>query len=201
VTFEGVLGIAGTRGSPDDSALWYTVWDALPMDEFLSRRSTPPLRERRRALARMKFDGRVVRLAPGRMVETEAEMKAAFAAAREDGYEGLVVKDPAAPYPFGRSPTWVKVKDLVTMDGRLIGLEEGRGRNAGRLGALLVEVEGVVTRVGNGLDDAVRDEMWRARERLDGAWVEFTAQERTRRGAYRFPVFRRFREDKEAAHV
>jgi DNA ligase-1 len=200
-TFEGVLGIAGTRGSPDDSGLWCTVWDALPMNEFLACRSTAPLRERRRALAGMKLDGHLIRLASGRMVANEAEMKAAFAAAREDGYEGLVVKAPAAPYPFGRSPAWVKVKDLITVDGRLVGLEEGRGRHAGRLGALLVDVGGVVTKVGNGLDDVLRDKVWRERVAYAGAWVEFTAQERTRRGAYRFPVFHRFREEKEAAHV
>lgn len=50
------------------------------------------------------------------------------------GYEGVVVKDPAAPYEAGRrGGAWVKVKPVRTVDLVVLGVEWGSGRRTGKL--------------------------------------------------------------------
>ncbi|MDO9498086.1 MAG: RNA ligase family protein [Nocardioides sp.] len=50
------------------------------------------------------------------------------------GHEGVVVKDPAAPYDAGRrGSSWVKVKPVHTLDLVVLAVEWGSGRRRGRL--------------------------------------------------------------------
>ena len=74
------------------------------------------------------------------------------------GGEGLMVRDPQAPYRPGRSPALLKVKAWLDAEARVVAHSPGTGRNAGRLGALLVErPDGVRFRLGSGFSDAQRD--------------------------------------------
>ncbi len=50
------------------------------------------------------------------------------------GHEGVVLKDPAAPYQAGaRGAAWVKVKPVHTLDLVVLGIEHGSGRRRGWL--------------------------------------------------------------------
>jgi len=79
--------------------------------------------------------------------------------------------------------------------------EEGTGRNAGRLGAIICEGtdndRDIRVNVGSGLSDENRDEYWTARDDLVGRVVEVAADAVTKNqdGTYslRFPRFVRFR--------
>lgn len=57
-----------------------------------------------------------------------------FAAAVGRGQEGVIVKDPAAPYEAGRRGAgWVKVKPRHTLDLVVLAVERGSGRRRGLL--------------------------------------------------------------------
>jgi DNA ligase-1 len=98
-----------------------------------------PYRERRALLEAVPWGasgggaaGGAARLAPMRLVETPAEVDAAFDAARGAGNEGLIAKDPGAPYtPGRRGKAWVKLKKATeTLDVVITGAERGSGRRA-----------------------------------------------------------------------
>ncbi|SCF07586.1 ATP-dependent DNA ligase [Micromonospora mirobrigensis] len=74
----------------------------------------------------------------GRVEVDDAERAgAAFAAAVDAGQEGVVVKDPAAPYDAGRrGAAWVKVKPRHTLDLVVLAVEWGSGRRKGWLSNL-----------------------------------------------------------------
>jgi DNA ligase-1 len=117
------------------------------------------------------------------------------------GYEGIMIKDPQAPYECKRTTAWLKQKPYIEVSLTVTGTEEGTGRNAGKLGALIVEGEDdgklIRTNVGSGLTDADRDEFWSHRDRLRGLVVEVRADAVTQNqdGTYslRFPRFKGFR--------
>jgi DNA ligase-1 len=73
------------------------------------------------------------------------------------GGEGLIVRDPEAYYQAGRRPQILKVKNFSDAEATVIAHLPGKGRNGGRLGALLVKnPEGVEFRIGSGLSDRDR---------------------------------------------
>jgi DNA ligase-1 len=86
----------------------------------------------------------------------------------------------------------------------VIDLEEGTGRNVGRLGALVCsgvdDGKTITVNVGSGFSDADRDNLWRDRNLVTGRTVEILCDVITqnRDGTYslRFPRFVRFRDDK-----
>jgi DNA ligase 1 len=117
------------------------------------------------------------------------------------GFEGIMIKDLAAPYECKRTTFWMKWKPVITVDLNIVGFEQGTGRNADRLGAIICEGtdndRNIRVNVGSGLSDADRDEYWSARDDLLGRVVEVAADAVTQNqdGTYslRFPRFVRFR--------
>lgn len=75
-----------------------------------------------------------------------------------EGGEGLMLHRGDAPYLTGRSDTLVKMKPEQDAEARVVGHVAGKGRHAGRLGALLLETEdGLRFKLGSGLSDALRE--------------------------------------------
>lgn len=117
------------------------------------------------------------------------------------GYEGIMIKDVNAPYECKRSVSWLKLKPFIEVSLEVVELEEGTGRNVGRLGALVCEGvdDGKTIRVnvGSGFTDSDRDEFWNYRQECIGNIVEVRADAITQNqdGTYslRFPRFLRFR--------
>ena len=70
-------------------------------------------------------------------VDDPDQAEALFAEALRAGHEGIVVKDPAAPYAAGRrGGAWRKVKPSDTFDLVVLGVEWGSGRRKGWLSNL-----------------------------------------------------------------
>ena len=117
------------------------------------------------------------------------------------GYEGIMIKDPSAIYECKRSVAWLKLKPFIEVSLGVVDIEEGTGRNEGRLGALVCEGvdDGKTIRVnvGSGFTDGDRTGFWSARDQLVGQIVEVRADAVTQNqdGSYslRFPRFLRFR--------
>jgi DNA ligase-1 len=117
------------------------------------------------------------------------------------GYEGIMIKDPEAPYECKRSVAWLKLKPFIEVSLEVTDVEEGTGRNVGRLGAIVcqgVDNEKTIrVNVGSGFSDSDRDNYWGSRDSLLGQIVEVRADAVTQNqdGTYslRFPRFLRFR--------
>jgi DNA ligase-1 len=119
----------------------------------------------------------------------------------EAGYEGIMIKDPNGKWEGKRSTAWLKSKPWLEVSLAVVAVEEGTGRNVGRLGALVCEGvddgQSITVNVGSGLTDAQRREFWEDTEALIGQVVEVRADAVTQNqdGTYslRFPRFMRFR--------
>jgi DNA ligase-1 len=117
------------------------------------------------------------------------------------GYEGIMIKDPDAPYECKRSVAWLKLKPFIEVSLAVVAVEEGTGRNVGKLGALVCEGEDdgkqIRVNVGSGFTDSDRDSFWGSRSSLIGNIVEVRADAVTQNqdGTYslRFPRFKGFR--------
>lgn len=120
------------------------------------------------------------------------------------GFEGIMIKDVDAPYECKRNTFWMKWKPTITVDLEVVGVEEGTGRNVGRLGALVCsgvdDGKEINVNVGSGFSDDDRDNLYRDRNMVIGRTVEILCDVITQNqdGTYslRFPRFVRFRDDK-----
>lgn len=107
------------------------------------------------------------------------------------GGEGLIVRSPSAVYTAGRSMEILKVKSYQDAEATVIGYLPGKGRNVGRLGALLVELDdGTQFKIGTGFSDKVRQH-----PPAVGAVITFKFYGKYRSGLPRFPSFLRQRKD------
>jgi DNA ligase-1 len=121
-----------------------------------------------------------------------------------EGFEGIMIKELNAPYECKRNTSWMKWKPTITVDLTVVNIEEGTGRNKGRLGALVCEGvdDGKTIRVnvGSGYNDSDRDDYWANSKLVIGRTAEVLADAITQNqdGSYslRFPRFVRFRDDK-----
>jgi DNA ligase 1 len=102
----------------------------LDGDDVLDR----PLRERLDLLAAtVDAELRIDRLVTSQSHEVEAFLERTLAA----GHEGIMVKDPEAPYEAGRrGSAWRKVKPVHTLDLVVLAVEWGSGRRRGWLSNL-----------------------------------------------------------------
>jgi DNA ligase-1 len=131
----------------------------------------------------------------------QSKYKEINALAIEGGYEGIMIKDPSAPYECKRSHAWLKLKPFIEVSLEVQGVEEGTGRNEGRLGALICSGDDggrfIQVNCGSGFTDNDRIDYWTNRNSLLGAVVEVRADAITQNqdGTYslRFPRFLRFR--------
>jgi len=186
------------RGTAE--SLVFNVFDVMERSEWKSKQ-TRPLWQRKEDLQLIQDVS--INIQVVRWVELEeGEVTAARLLRARDiymkhGFEGAMLKDMNAPYEFKRSTSMLKVKKMETVDGKIVGFEEGKGKCKGALGALRVKVDGVVTSVGGGYSDAQREDFWKHRNQLVGRTMEVQYQNFTKDGALRFPVFVKFRPDKE----
>ena len=122
-------------------------------------------------------------------------------AAVDGGYEGVMIKDTDAPYECKRTHSWLKAKPFIEVTLEVVDVEEGTGRNEGRLGAIVCngvdDGKTISVNVGSGFTDVHRDDYWNNRDALIGNLVEVRADAITQNqdGTYslRFPRFKTFR--------
>lgn len=128
-------------------------------------------------------------------VEQIREKQAQFEAL---GFEGAMA-NPDIPYYMGRkSNALLKFKSMMTQDCVITDFVEGKGRLEGTLGKVIVLQEnGNTGEVGSGFSDEERDYIWKNKELVKGRAIEVKFQELTKDGYFRFPIFLRYRTDKD----
>jgi len=133
--------------------------------------------------------------------EGQLRYKEINAQAVAGGYEGIMIKDPEAGYECKRSVAWLKLKPFIEVSLEVKDVEEGTGKNIGRLGALVCEGiddgKSIRVNVGSGFTDDNRIDYWCSRDLIPGNIVEVRADAVTQNqdGTYslRFPRFKGFR--------
>jgi DNA ligase len=107
------------------------------------------------------------------------------------GGEGLMLRQPGSAYEQGRSATLLKVKPYDDAEATVIAHEVGKGKYAGKLGALRVRTDdGREFSIGSGLTDAERESPPPV-----GTVITYRFQGLTAKGLPRFPSFLRIRRD------
>jgi len=187
------------------------LFDILPLSEFQNGKSVLGQRRRSNLLRGMKevFDKiggiDIIPQTEVNLDEYVGELlfKQYNKDAIEAGFEGIMIKEVDALYESKRSTSWLKMKPFIEVSLTVVGIEEGTGRNEGKLGALICEGEDdgkqIRVNVGSGFTDSDRAEFWASKEVLQGQIIEIRADAATRSQdseelySLRFPRFLRFR--------
>jgi DNA ligase-1 len=187
------------------------LFDILPLSEFQKGKST--MGQKRRSALLKTFKTVFNKCGNIDVIEQtevdlggyvgELQFKQFNKDAIEAGFEGIMIKDPNAPYECKRSASWLKMKPFIEVSLAVTAVEEGTGKNEGRLGALICEGEddGKVIRVnvGSGFTDDQRSSYWDSKDEMVGQIVEVRADAATRSQdsediySLRVPRFLRFR--------
>ena len=189
----------------DDAVL--NLFDCLPLEHFKEGGSNNTLGQRKEWLDGYKIGPNISKVETVKMNLSEEDGQKQFADYNklciDKGFEGIMVKPMSGPYECKRSSLWLKVKPFIEVSLSVIDVEEGTGRNVGKLGALIVEgTDGgkfIKTNVGSGLSDTDREEFWKHKDKLVGQVVEVRADAITQNQnakdewSLRFPRFLRFR--------
>ena len=118
-----------------------------------------------------------------------------------EGEEGLVIDIADASYVRAKGTSMFKMKPEVSGDFKVVDVIEGKGKDAGRLGAFVIEYKDNTVHVGSGLTDSIREEVWADPDKYIGKLIEVvyfgeTKDEKTGLVSIRLPRFKRFRHDK-----
>lgn len=110
----------------------YVVFDITYINQEQTIKN--PLRQRKEILSSILFREPIIN-AKQNVVNTAQKIIAVFQKSRDDGYEGLVLKDPESQYhPGKRGRYWIKLKqELDTIDAVIVIAEYGQGKRAGVL--------------------------------------------------------------------
>lgn len=195
-----------SKTQKDDSNLFYNIFDAMPLSDWVAQEGTLTYDKRVELVAQVvtacKSDR--VRQVPHINAKNEAELKAYFAKCMNDGYEGVMLKTLDTFYEWDRSKNILKLKPCVTYEGVIVGNYQGRRgtKREGQFGGFYVLLPNqVITRVGGGFNDALRATIQQdGPESWNGKVAECEAQPDpltkdglTVDGKMRFPVYCRIR--------
>lgn len=188
------------------------LFDIIPLSEFKEGKSTLGQRRRSKILQSFKptFDKCNNHIGIIEQIEVnldelvgEIQFNEFYKKAIEEGYEGIVIKDPNGLYECKQTHSWLKKKPVISVDLTIVALEEGTGKNKGKLGALVCEGTDqgkfIKVNVGSGLTDDQREEIWVDQDNIIGQVIEVKAgcitqnQDSENTYSLRFPRFERFR--------
>ncbi len=138
-----------------------------------------------------------------------------------EGYEGVMLRDPIGTYKFGRSSTKeniiLKVKKFLDAEGLIVGFKEKMSNQnvpttdafghmerkggkdgmvpANTLGAFrLMLHDGREVSCGSGLNDELRKTVWENQEKYEGQFVKFKYMSHGIKDLPRHPIFLGFRD-------
>ena len=210
-SFQALMKQVHRKSDAETSDARLMLFDVLPLSEFQKGESMMGQKRRSNLLRSMKPTlDKVgsIDIIPQIEVDLgsyvgELQFKQYNKDAIEAGYEGIMIKDVDAVYECKRSASWLKMKPFIEVSLTVTAVEEGTGKNVGRLGALICEGEDdgkkIQVNVGSGLTDDQRAEFWADQQDLLGQIVEIRADAATLNQdssdvySLRFPRFLRFR--------
>ena len=205
--FQTLMREIHRKGGAKTKDAKLNLFDCMPLGDFMAGGCDGDIMTRKTMLEKFEFGPNINLVEYVKMNLSEPDGQKQFADYNklciDRGFEGIMVKPVGGIYECKRSTGWLKVKPFIEVSLKVTDVEEGTGRNAGKLGALVVEGKDmdkfIKTNVGSGLTDTDRETFWKAKEKLIGQIVEVRAdaitqnQETTDEWSLRFPRFLRFR--------
>jgi DNA ligase-1 len=152
---EDVVSRAKTGGEVE-----FHIFD-LPTDE--------PFYKRWETLTRFVRVDEHVRLVKTDLLRSAAEVEEHMEVMLGTGYEGQILRVADASYEERRTSSLLKRKSYFEAKAIVIGVEPGKGKHEGRMGALHISGEVALweCRVGTGFSDAQREEVWLVGDRVE----------------------------------
>ena len=205
--FQTLMREIHRKGGAKTKDAKLNLFDCMPLEDFMAGGCDGDIMMRKTMLEKFEFGPNINLVEYVKMNLSEPDGQKQFADYNklciDRGFEGIMVKPITGIYECRRSALWLKVKPFIEVSLTVIDTEEGTGRNAGKLGALIVEGKDsgkfIKTNVGSGLTDADRESFWNAKDKLIGQIVEVRADAITQNQdakdtwSLRFPRFLRFR--------
>ncbi|MMZ45730.1 ATP-dependent DNA ligase [compost metagenome] len=212
---NGIANSSGPRGG-----VKFHIFDGMPLDEYKRGVSTNTALQRKVFIAAL-FDDHTGSVLTPKFLPILETFKLPYqfeyfvtvpilgwATTKEDaieyaraiwdrGFEGVMLNTPNGKYDHSvdRSKSIIKVKSVSEYKLQIKGFEEGEGRLAGTLGALIVDYKGNSVGVGSGLDDAMRKRLWDNQDKYLHTWVELDSfgESKNKQGGVSLncPIFKR----------
>lgn len=189
--------------------------------DYVKGNISKPYTERILDLQKSIKSSKVIILSPVK-INNEKELLKYEAECLAKGYEGVMIRSGDGPYKCGRSTEregyLLKLKRFEDSEAEIIGFEEqmsnqneaeedafGRTKRsqakagmvaADTLGHLIVKdvKSGIDFGVGSGLNDAIRDEIWKNKKKYMGKIIKYKFQPYGVKEKPRLPIFLGFRE-------
>jgi len=208
-TGNGILNKAN-KGTitPEQAALVHaTVWDVIPYVMFTDGHCGTPYSTRFASLSKLLekrySPNKKIHLVSSDIVQTMDEANEKFQEYLSLGLEGIILKDGSGVWEDKRAKHQIKFKGELECDLKIVAIEEGTGKYAGMLGAIVCEsADGVVkVNVGSGFNDAHRKNL--KEKDLVGkvVAVKYNARIKNKLGdeSLFLPIFIEVRDDKDVA--
>ena len=190
-----------SKTKKDDSGMLYHVFDCVGFEDWQAQKSETHYSARLLDISMVVGDvqGTPFRYVKSTLAADETELRSFYAECLDEGYEGVMLKDMAAPYRWKRSDAILKMKPVATEEGVITSWYEAKEstKRAGQFGGFVVLTpNGVTTRVGGGYSDDLKSKIFsEGPDTYVGRIAELEHQPPfTPDGKLRFPVFCRFRD-------
>jgi DNA ligase-1 len=203
--FQKGTGIAMSK-SDDKSQLKLVVFDIFPLEEFWSGKSKPSYLNRKHTYLKQFAENlknnptENLELVPIVYEGTDhTQIWKWLDYAEEHDWEGCMV-NLDTPYECKRTKNLIKVKKFFDISLRVVGVEEGTGRNKGRLGAIVCKYYDNTVNV-SGFTDEQRVYYWLHKDKIlnhivDVKYKEVTTDKKTGLKSLQFPIYLGVRFDK-----
>lgn len=203
---------------PDTEIIQYAMFDILPWADFKMAYCAKTQRERRAVLESLQDNGlfsekkfdHYYRFYVVPQIEADLDTEEGRASFNdfnyrmiEQGLEGIMIKDPEAPYEGKRTAAWLKKKPVISCTLEITGVEQGKpdGKYANTTGAVVCEGCDLGVNIKTnviGVSDQIRDEIWKNQSSYIGMLVEIEADKLTLEAdattySLRFPRIKGFR--------
>jgi ATP-dependent DNA ligase len=207
---NGILNkaIKGTISAKEAAMVRADLWDAIPLAEFRKGKSKETYKDRFETfvanVAKAPRDGYIV--IETRTVNNLDEAQVHFEEMLAEGEEGIILKNMTGKWENKRSKDLVKMKAEKDADLVVVDWQEGTGKFAGMMGALVCQTSDgkVEVNIGSGYSDEQRKEF--TKEAMMGRIVtvlyneRIASKARTDVDSLFLPRFIELREDKDEAN-
>jgi len=208
-TGNGILNKANKGTIKEDEArkVHATVWDVIPYNDFTNGRSEHEYHTRFSVLESLSLPKKI-HLVESTIVASLEEAQKVFERYLADGQEGIILKDMSGVWEDKRAKHQIKFKGELECDLEILAVEEGTGKYAGRLGAVVCasrpeDGKRITVSVGSGFNDDHRTNLWDIRDSLIGkiVAVKYNMRIQNKQGeeSLFLPIFVEVRDDKTIA--
>jgi DNA ligase-1 len=214
--FDGELTVPGAnfdaasgliRNHKEEPSVVYTIFDNIVPFIYYKYTRVKLLEK----LITKKIESDTIKIIETYEVENNSQLFNFYNWFLQRGFEGLIYYQMMSLYNNKKNYEWMKLFPNKSEDCKVIGFEEGEGKNKYSLGALIVDYKGKPCKVGTGFKEKYGDNykdyqtrkynnrryIWINQPLFLGKYCECIFKEETKDGKMRQPRFKGWRWDKE----